>query len=75
MSSGVSRITRGVSGGGGKALRAGERMMPFSLGTEPSPGFFGIGGGGSFAIRFVLESRGLSGSGPGEAFRLEGWAG
>lgn len=75
VSSGASRIRRGVSGGGGKALRAGERIAPFSFGIDPRPSFFGIGGGGSFATRFVIESRGLSGGGPGEAFRLDGWAG
>lgn len=75
VSSGASRIGRGVSGGGGKALRAGERMVPFSLGRGARPGFFGIGGGGSFAIGFVFDSRGFSGGGPGEAFRLDGWAG
>lgn len=81
VSSGAPGIGRGVSGGGGKALRAGERMMPFCLrGGGARPGFFGIGGG-SFAVMvavagaLVFDSRGLSGRGLGEAFRLEGWAG
>lgn len=73
VSSGASRIGRGVSGGGGKALRAGERMAPLSLDRGARPGFFGIGGGGSFVIAVGFESRGFSGGGPGEAFRLEGW--
>lgn len=35
--------------------------------------FFGIGGG-SFVMT-LLDSRTLSGRGPGDEFRLEGWAG
>lgn len=64
-------IGRGVSGGGGKALRAGEHGRPFSLGIGGArPGLFLGMGGGSLEIAFA--SRGLSGRGPGEAFRLEG---
>lgn len=62
---------RGVSGGGGKALRAGEIGAPFSFGTGGARLGLCLGmGGGSLEIAFV--SRGLSGRGPGEAFRLEG---
>lgn len=61
---------RGVSGGGGNALRAGEHGRPFSFGRGGArPGLFLGMGGGSLEIAFV--SRGLSGRGPGEAFRLE----
>lgn len=75
VSSGASRTGRGVSGGGGKALRAGDRMAPFSFTGMARPGFFGIGGGCSFATTAVVGSRVFSGGGPGEAFRLGGWAG
>lgn len=65
---------RGVSGGGGNALRAGEHGTPFSLARGAArPGLFLGMGGGALLIAFV--SRGLSRGGPGEAFRLEGWAG
>lgn len=62
---------RGVSCGGGNALRAGERGSPFSLMARgASPGLdFGIGGG-SFAGE-EIDSRGLSRRGPGDTFRLE----
>lgn len=61
---------RGVSGGGGNALRAGEHGTPFSFGSGGArPGLFLGMGGGSLEVAFV--SRGLSGRGPGEAFRLE----
>lgn len=62
---------RGVSGGGGNALRAGEGGMPFSLGRGGTrPGLCLGMGGGSLEIAFA--SRGLSGRGPGEGFRLDG---
>jgi hypothetical protein len=48
--------------------------MPFSLGRGGArPGLCLGMGGGSLVIAVV--SRGLSGRGPGEAFRLEGWTG
>lgn len=62
---------RGVSGGGGKALRAGDCGIPFSFGRwGASPGLYLGIGGGSFEV--ALCSRGLSGLGPGEAVRLDG---
>lgn len=72
VSSGASSMGRGVSGGGGNALRKGERSTPFSFcGGGARPGFFGIGGG-SFMIAVASGSDALSERGPGEAFRLDG---
>lgn len=62
---------RGASGGGGKALRAGECGIPFSFGRWGAiPGLFLGIGGGSFVV--AIGSRGISSFGPGEAVRLEG---
>lgn len=62
---------RGVSGGGGRALRAGGCDTPFSFGRGGArPGLFlGIGGG---PFELACDSCGLSGFGPGEAARLSG---
>lgn len=62
--------TRGVSCGGGNALRAGERASPFSLMARGARPGFDLGSGGGSFTRQEVDSRGLSARGPGDTFRL-----